>query len=67
LLDVDEMERSIQYNALALAVAAAFLFYSASAILSNAASVSGLDGSAIVVMMSGAYCCGLVAGRLRMS
>ena len=67
LLDVDEMERAIQYNALALAVAAAFLGYSASAILSNAASVSGLDGSAVIVVMSVAYCCGLVTGRLRLS
>ncbi len=64
---LDEMERKIQYNALASAVAMAMLVYGASSILAKAAITPELDASWMLTIMAFTYSGGLIAGRLRMA
>ncbi len=65
LLTVDELERTIEYGALALAVA--FLVFGASLILPKTTLVPALDASAMIAIMTLIYCCDLIVGRLRMA
>ena len=67
LLALDEMERTIQYNALASAVAMTLLVYGASSILSNAALVPELDASQMLMIIALTYSSGLIVGRVRMA
>lgn len=67
LLALDEMERTIQYNALASAVAMTLLVYGASSILSNAALVPELDASQMLMIIALTYSGGLIVGRVRMA
>ena len=64
---LDEMERKIQYNALAIAVAVTMLVYGASSILSNAALTPELDSSWMLSTMAVSYSGGLITGRVRMA
>lgn len=67
LLTIGEMERTIQYSALDLAVAATLLGYGDTSTLSKAELAPAIEASAILVIMSLTYCCGLIAGRLWMA
>ena len=67
LLTLDEMERRIQYNALASAVAMSLLAYGASSILYNAALVSEISASQMIMILAFTYSGGLIVGRVHMA
>lgn len=67
LISLDEMERRIQYNALASAVAASLLLYGVNSILSNVALTEELSSSQMIMILSLTYCVSLIAGRVRMA
>ena len=67
LRTLDEMERTIQYNAFASAVAAILLAFGASAILSNVGLTSALSATQILVIVCLTYMIALVVGRVRMA
>ena len=67
LITLDEMERRIQYNALASAVAASLLVYGVNSILSNVALTEELSSSEMIMILSLTYCVSLIAGRVRMA
>ena len=67
LRTLDEMERTIQYNAFASAVAAILLAFGASAILSNVGLTSALSATQTLVIVCLTYMIALVAGRVRMA
>ena len=67
LRTLDEMERTIQYNAFASAVAAILLAFGASAILSNVGLASALSATQTLVIVCLTYMIALVVGRVRMA
>ena len=67
LRTLDEMERTIQYNAFASAVAAILLAFGASAILSNVGLTSALSATQTLVIVCLTYMIALVVGRVRMA
>jgi len=67
LRTLDEMERTIQYNAFAAAVAAILLAFGASAILSNVGLTSALSATQTLVIVCLTYMIALVVGRVRMA
>ena len=67
LRTLDEMERTIQYNAFASAVAAILLAFGVSAILSNVGLTSALSATQMLVIVCLTYMIALVVGRVRMA
>jgi hypothetical protein len=61
------MERTLQYNAFASAVAAILLAFGASAILSNVGLTSALSATQMLVVTCLTYVIALVIGRVRMA
>jgi hypothetical protein len=67
LRTLDEMERKIQLDALALSVGVAMLTFSASGILQTADILPQLEASWLLTIMAFSYSIGLVLGRLRLA
>lgn len=67
LRTLDEMERKIQLDALALSVGVAMLAFSASSVLHTADILSQLEASWLLTIMAFSYSIGLVLGRLRLA
>ena len=67
LRTLDEMERTLQYNAFASAVAAILLAFGASTILSNVGLTSALSATQMLVVACLTYVIALVIGRVRMA
>jgi len=64
---IDEMERKIQFDALALAVGMAMLAYGAGTILQAASLLDQIQASWLLTLMALSYCVGLIVGRIRMA
>lgn len=67
LSDLDEMERKVQLEAMALAVGLSLLVYSAGSILHSVDVLPAPDASLMLVVMSLAYMAGLILGRIRLA
>jgi hypothetical protein len=67
LRTLDEMERKIQLDALALSVGVVMLTFSASGILQSAYIPLQLEVSWLLTTMAFCYSIGLVLGRLRLA
>ena len=67
LRTLDEMERKIQLDALALSVGVAMLTFSASSILQTADILAQLKAYVLRTIMAFSYSIGLVLGRLRLA
>ena len=65
LKDLDEMERQIQLDALALSVGVTLAGFSSYSILDKAVVVPALDPAYLIVLMSFTYMAGLIIGRIR--
>ena len=65
LKHLDELERKIQLEALALAVGLAIVGFSSYSILEKAAMVPDLKPSYLIVLLALTYCIGITAGRIR--
>lgn len=67
LRELDEMERKVQMDALALAVAIAIILFSSGSILAVADIVPTPPAALIVLSLSLSYVAGLIIGRWRLS
>ena len=67
LRTLDEMERKIQLDALALSVGVAMLTFSATSILQTADILPQLMAHVLLTIMAFSYSIGLVLGRLRLA
>ena len=65
LKDLDEMERQIQLDALALSVGVTLAGFSSYSILDKAVVVPALYPAYLIVLMSFTYMAGLIIGRIR--
>jgi hypothetical protein len=65
LKDLDEMEREIQLDALALSVGVTLAGFYSYTILDKAGVVPNLDPSHLIMLMSFTYMAGLIIGRIR--
>jgi hypothetical protein len=64
LKDLDEMEREIQLDALALSVGVTLAGFYSYTILDKAGVVPNLDPSHLIMLMSFTYVAGLIIGRI---
>ncbi len=67
LIELDEMERKVQLEAMASAVGLTLLVFSAGGILARAEIVPDLDPAILIVVMSLTYMAGLIIGRIRLA
>ncbi|HCH24542.1 MAG TPA: hypothetical protein DE179_09645 [Oceanospirillaceae bacterium] len=67
LLTLDEMERKIQYDALALAVGVSIVGFSGYAVLEHAELVPTLQSFVVVSGLAVTYAIGLIIGRIRLA
>ncbi|RYV01176.1 hypothetical protein SOPP22_16610 [Shewanella sp. OPT22] len=67
LAHLDEMERKIQLDALALSVGITIILYAGGSILEKAEIISHLSPSTLIVSISLSYVVGLISGRVRYS
>jgi hypothetical protein len=67
LSELDEMERKVQLEALALAVGFAILVFSTGGILSSIDVVPSPSASILIAVISLTYMAGLIVGRIRLS
>jgi len=67
LTHMDEMERKIQFDALALAVGMAMLAFGAGTVLHAAEWVGQMHASFMLTLMALSYAAGLIVGRMRMA
>ncbi len=67
LSELDEMERKVQLEAMALAVGLSLLVYSAGSILHSVDLLPAPDASIMLVVMSFSYMAGLIIGRIRLA
>ena len=67
LSQLDEMERKVQLEALALAVGFSILVYSAGSILASVGVLWKPDASIMLAVMSLTYMGGLIVGRIRLA
>lgn len=67
LATLDEMERKIQYDALALAVGVSLVGFSGYIVLENAELVPALESYLVVSGLAVTYSIGLIIGRIRLS
>ena len=65
LKELDDLERKIQLDALALSVGVTIISFSGSSILSKAGVIEKLDQSSLIVVMSVGYMVGLIFGRIK--
>lgn len=65
LKELDDLERKIQLDALALSVGITIISFSSSSILSVAGIIEKLDQSALIVVMAATYMVGIVVGRIK--
>jgi hypothetical protein len=65
LKDLDEMERQIQLESLALSVGVTLAGFSSYSILDKANILPSLHPSYLIVLMSLTYMAGLIIGRIR--
>ena len=65
LIELDEMERKIQQDALVLSVGVTIIGFSSYSILEGAGVVSELSPSSLIVLMALAYMTGIIIGRIR--
>ncbi len=67
LSELDEMERKVQLEALALAVGFSILVFSTGGILDSVGILGAPDGAVMVAVMSLTYMAGLIVGRIRLA
>jgi len=67
LSQLDEMERKVQLEALALAVGFSILVFSAGSVLDSVGVLGKPDAAVMVVVMSLTYMGGLIIGRIRLA
>ena len=65
LKELDDLERKIQLDALALSVGVTIISFSSFSILSKAGLIAELDQSALIVLMALTYMVGIIAGRIK--
>ncbi len=65
LKELDDLERKIQLDALALSVGVTIISFSSFSILSKAGIITELDQSSLIVLMSISYMIGIVVGRIK--
>ncbi len=64
---LDEMERKIQFDALALSVGITMVFFSAASILGQTGVVPATNSASLIVVMSMTYVISLIVGRVRLT
>ena len=64
LTQLDEMERKVQLDALALAVGVAIISFSSYSILANTATVPPLNSAYLIALIALTYMVGIIKGRL---
>lgn len=64
LIQLDEMERKVQLNALALSVGIAIISFSSYSILENSAIVPPLNAAYLIVLIALTYIVGIIKGRI---
>ena len=67
LSELDEMERKVQLDAMALSVGLSLLVYSAGSILHSVDLLPAPDASIVLVVMSFSYMAGLIFGRIKLA
>ena len=65
LKELDDLERKIQLDALALSVGITIISFSSSSILSMVGIIEKLDQSSLIMLMAATYMIGTVAGRIK--
>jgi len=65
LKELDDLERKIQLDALALSVGVTIISFSSSSILSVAGVIEKLDQSSLIMLMAITYMIGTVVGRIK--
>jgi len=65
LKELDDLERKIQLDALALSVGITIISFSSSSILSMVGIIEKLDQSSLIMLMAITYMIGIVAGRIK--
>lgn len=64
LVQLDEMERKVQLDALALSVGVTIIFFSSYSILANSAIVPTLNAAYLIALMALTYMFGIIKGRI---
>lgn len=64
LVQLDEMERKVQLDALALSVGVAIISFSSYSILENSAIVPPLKAAYLIVLITLTYIVGIIKGRI---
>ncbi|WP_299810897.1 hypothetical protein [uncultured Shewanella sp.] len=64
LVQLDEMERKVQLDALALSVGVAIISFSSYSILENSAIVPPLNAAYLIVLITLTYIVGIIKGRI---
>ena len=65
LKELDDLERKIQLDALALSVGITIISFSSTSILSMAGIIEKLDQSSLIMLMAASYMVGIVVGRIK--
>ncbi|MDE0746720.1 MAG: hypothetical protein OSB23_03005 [Porticoccaceae bacterium] len=66
LKQLDEMEKKIQLDAIALAAGAALAGCSVGSILDNSNLIASVDTNSIIIILCFTYMCALIVGRIRL-
>ncbi|MCK8046390.1 hypothetical protein MSG37_16005 [Shewanella sp. 1CM18E] len=64
LIQLDEMERKVQLDALALSVGVTIICFSSYSILENGATVPPLNAAYLIALMALTYMVGIIKGRI---
>lgn len=65
LIELDDLERKIQLDALALSVGITVIWFSSGSILSLAGVIDNIEPSSLIVTISLSYIVGIVVGRVK--